>query len=69
MLCEDSGASRRQAVFAEAEETLYAKRIVCETSIGYAVYSGEGRFLAFVESLGDAMLAAHHYNLPLNRLN
>ncbi len=43
--------------------TLYAKPVICESTIAYAVYSGEGRFLAFVESMGDVMMVANSFGL------
>lgn len=66
---EESEGRCRPISAADSENAIYAKRVVCETSVGYAVYSAEGKFLAFVDSLGDAMIAARHYNIPLSRVH
>lgn len=49
----------------EDERMIYAKPVVCETSVGYAIHAEDGRFLAFVSSLGDALIAAHEENVAL----
>ena len=51
------------------DPTIFVKPVVCESCNGYAVYSANGEFLAFVLSLGDAMIAAHDGNVTLARVN
>ncbi len=62
-------AAARELPMLGEDGAIYAKRVICETSVGYAVYTGEGQFLCFVPSMGDVMLAAQAENVSFSQVH